>query len=77
MDIGGSILNHWFYGDGVILMLEIKDGKCWSKLKFQDTEVRKMRSETKNLSPCLIKKLYYNLKYSMDHPANTSVLPLK
>ena len=40
---GNNLLGHWFEGDGVNLMLEFKDGKCWSQVKYVDTPLRRLR----------------------------------
>ena len=40
---GNDVLSHLFTGDGVILKVEFREGKCWSELKFANTHFRKAR----------------------------------
>ena len=38
-----AILDHWFMGDGFIVMVSFEDGKCFSQARFAKTELKEDR----------------------------------
>ena len=54
---GNNLLGHWFEGDGVNLMLEFKDGKCWPQVKYVDTSLRRLRVKNQAFQMGLLSSL--------------------
>ena len=62
MNYDNQVVQHWFYGDGCILKVDISNGQCYAQASFPDTPLHRTRENERSFDQGVLSKIWRSVK---------------